>query len=86
MNLEMNYYIQLLGENIDRKWYYSDFKIRNNIYENVRKMFEKERTGQIPFIEVDIGSEKQSAGSVTFPLRLSPEMKDEVTKYIDSLS
>ncbi len=81
------YYIKLLTPNSNKKWNFKTLESRNRVYDKVCKKFEKERASQIPFIEVDIGTNTiKGTPSITFPLRLKIEAKDEVIKYIESLS
>lgn len=78
------HYIALIGKDLYRKWHYGTRESRNEAFEKVSNAFEKYKTNETPFIEVEVGSDDDlNFPSMTFPLRLNTEKKDEVIKYID---
>lgn len=83
--MEKKYYIVLRGQGDTKKWYYSSIDKRNEDFEKIKREFEKHKSNKIPFIEVDIGID-ESGMSITFPLRLNVDVRDDVINYIKSLS
>ncbi|MEJ8777927.1 hypothetical protein [Pseudogracilibacillus sp. ICA-222130] len=81
------FYIELMVSGEDRReWIFDSLESRNKAFDQVKEKFKKDTSIEIPFIELDVGIWiNDRSDKVTRPFGLSPEVKTEVIKYLDSL-
>jgi len=81
-----NYYIRLIvsGEEC-YDWKFEKRESRNATYDKVLEKFESEKVTNTPYIEIELDDDNNNYSTMQATLKISPEIKDEVIKYIDTL-